>query len=165
MAKQIIWDSKLVDEAIDKINNGFVLKRIENPFYEGTIGLRKPGMTFRMTQHELEEYVKCKSDVQYFAQNYCWVKGEKGEPVKLKLRDYQEDILDNFFHNRFNILMASRQIGKCSSLNTSINIYDSHLKVYKDIKIYKLLYHLTENKTLIDHLKYLLYTLIDFIDG
>lgn len=164
MAKQIIWDSKLVDEAIDKINNGFVLKRIENPFYEGTIGLRKPGMTFRMTQHELEEYVKCKSDVQYFAQNYCWVKGEKGEPVKLKLRDYQEDILDNFFHNRFNILMASRQIGKCFSYGTSLFIYDNHLEVYKNIKFYELLYEIKENKTIYDHLKYIIYKMIFLLD-
>ena len=30
----------------------------------------------------------------------------------LKLRDYQEEILDTFVHERFTILMASRQIGK-----------------------------------------------------
>lgn len=115
MSKQIIWNTKMIDEASEKINNGFVLSRIENPFYENTIGLRKAGLTFRMSAGEIDEYVKCKMDVHHFAEKYCWVKGEKGEPVKLKLRDYQKEILDNFFNNRFNILMASRQTGKTIS--------------------------------------------------
>ena len=115
MSKQIIWNTKMIDEAAEKINNGFVLSRIENPFYENTIGLRKAGLTFRMSATEIDEYVKCKMDIQYFAEKYCWVKGEKGEPVQLRLRDYQKEILDNFFNNRFNILMASRQTGKTIS--------------------------------------------------
>jgi len=115
MSKQIIWNTKMIEEAADNINNGFVLSRIQNPFYENTIGLRKAGLTFRMSAVEIDEYVKCKMDVHYFAEKYCWVKGEKGEPVKLKLRDYQQEILDNFFNNRFNILMASRQTGKTIS--------------------------------------------------
>ena len=114
MSKQIIWNTKMIDEASEKINNGFVLTRIENPFYENTIGLRKSGLTFRMSAYEIDEYVKCKMDVHYFAENYCWIKGEKGEyvPLKGKLRDYQTEIIDSFFNNRFNILMASRQVGK-----------------------------------------------------
>jgi hypothetical protein len=115
MSKQIIWNTKMIDEASEKINNGFVLSRIENPFYENTIGLRKAGLTFRMSATEIDEYVKCKMDIHHFAEKYCWVKGEKGEPVQLRLRDYQKEILDNFFNNRFNILMASRQTGKTIS--------------------------------------------------
>lgn len=118
MSRQIIWTSKMVDESAEKINSGFVLGRTENPFYEGTIGLRKSGITFKMTKFEFDEYVKCKTDIHHFAENYCYIKGEKGEPIKLPLRDYQKEILDNFFNNRFNILMASRQTGKtiCSSV-------------------------------------------------
>lgn len=114
MSKQIIWNSRMIEESAEKINNGFVLSRIENPFYENTIGLRKSGLTFRMSSSEIDEYVKCKMDVHYFAENYCWIKGEKGEyvPLKGKLRDYQTEIIDSFFNNRFNILMASRQVGK-----------------------------------------------------
>ena len=116
--KQVIWTTKLVEEASNKINEGFVLTKLENPYYEGTVGLRKKGITFRMSQNEIDEYIKCKMDLQHFAENYCYIKGEKGEPVKLELRDYQKEVLDNFFNNRFNILMASRQIGKtvCASI-------------------------------------------------
>ncbi len=118
MARQLVWTTKMVDEAADKLNNGFLLSRADNPFHEGTIGLRKDKVTFRISPTELQEYIKCKADVHHFAENYCWVKGEKGEPVRLVLRDYQKDILDKFHNNRFNILMASRQIGKtiCSSI-------------------------------------------------
>lgn len=115
MSKQIIWTTKMVDIAKEKIGNGFVLTRIENPFFDNIVGLRKPGLTFKMSSLEVDEYIRCKMDIQYFAEKYCWVKGEKGEPVKLVLRDYQKEILDNFFNNRFNILMASRQTGKTIS--------------------------------------------------
>ena len=159
MSKQIIWNTRMIEEAAEKINNGFVLSRIENPFYENTIGLRKAGLTFRMSAAEIDEYVKCKMDVQYFAEKYCWVKGEKGEPVKLKLRDYQKEILDNFFNNRFNILMASRQTGKTISssimmlhfvlfnnnknvlvtankLDTAVEVLDKMIEIYQRLPFF-----------------------------
>jgi hypothetical protein len=121
--KQVIWNSKMVDDAADKLLNGFILKRSENPFYENIIGLRKSGIIFKMSDNEIEEFIKCKLDIKYFSEKYCYIKGEKGEPIKIQLRDYQEEILDMFFNNRFNILMASRQTGKCFLYNTLITIY------------------------------------------
>lgn len=166
MSKQIIWNSKMIDEAAEKINNGFVLSRIENPFYENTIGLRKPGLTFRMTSSEIDEYVKCKMDVQYFAEKYCWVKGEKGEPVKLKLRDYQKEILDNFFNNRFNILMASRQTGKCTDFNSIIEIEKNGLKIYTRIgKLYYFMISKQRKLSILERIKIKIYDIIFLIEG
>ena len=118
MSRQIIWTTKMVEEATEKINNGFVLSRLENPFYEKIVGLRTSGLVFKMSPEEQEEYIKCALDIHYFASTYCYIKGEEGQPIIIPLRDYQNEILDNFFNNRFNILMASRQIGKtiCSSI-------------------------------------------------
>jgi len=118
MSRQIIWTTKMVEEATEKINNGFVLNRLENPFFEKVVGLRTAGLTFKMSNDEQEEYIKCALDIHYFARTYCYIKGEEGQPIIIPLRDYQNEILDNFFNNRFNILMASRQIGKtiCSSI-------------------------------------------------
>lgn len=118
MSRQIIWTTKMVEEATEKINNGFVLTRLENPFFEKVVGLRTSGLTFKMSNDEQEEYIKCALDIHYFARTYCYIKGEEGQPIIIPLRDYQNEILDNFFNNRFNILMASRQIGKtiCSSI-------------------------------------------------
>jgi len=108
----------MVEEATEKINNGFILSRLENPFFEKVVGLRTSGLTFKMSPDEQEEYIKCALDIHYFAATYCYIKGEEGQPIIIPLRDYQNEILDNFFNNRFNILMASRQIGKtiCSSI-------------------------------------------------
>jgi hypothetical protein len=166
MDKQIIWTTKKVEEATEKILDGFTLKRVENPFYENTIGLRRAGLTFQFTKEELEEYIKCKMDVHYFAENYCWVKGEQGEPVRLKLRDYQREILDNFFNNRFNILMASRQIGKCFSFNTNVKILDNNT-VY-DIRFGKLYYSLVSRYrklTLLEKIKIKIYDIIYFLEN
>ena len=118
MSRQIIWTTKMVEEATDRLSNGFLLKRVENPFFENVIGLRSSGLTFKMSNEEQEEYIKCALDIHYFAGTYCYIKGEEGQPIIIPLRDYQNEILDNFFNNRFNILMASRQIGKtiCSSI-------------------------------------------------
>jgi hypothetical protein len=118
MSRQIIWTTKMVEEATEKINNGFVLSRLENPFFEKIVGLRTSGLVFKMSPEEQEEYIKCALDIHYFASTYCYIKGEEGQPIIIPLRDYQNEILDNFFNNRFNILMASRQIGKtiCSSI-------------------------------------------------
>ena len=118
MSRQVIWTTKMVEEATEKLNNGFVLSRVDNPFFEKVIGLRKDAITFMMSPEEQEEYIKCALDIQYFASTYCYIKGEEGQPIIIPLRDYQKEILDNFFNNRFNILMASRQIGKtiCSSI-------------------------------------------------
>ncbi len=118
MAKQIVWDSEMVAEAAEKINNGFVLSKFDSPFYEKTLGLRRSGVVYSMTSHERDEYIKCALDIHYFSQKYCYIKGEEGQPEIIKLRDYQEEILDNFDKYRFNILMCSRQVGKtiCSSI-------------------------------------------------
>jgi len=116
--RQVVWTTKMVDDAIDKINNGFLLKTHDMPFYEKVIGLRKAKLTTSLSKDEISEYIKCKTDIHYFSENYCYIKGERGEQIPLVLRDYQKDILDNFFNHKFNILMASRQIGKtiCSAI-------------------------------------------------
>lgn len=166
MSKQIIWNTKMVEEAAENINNGFVLSRIQNPFYENTIGLRKAGLTFRMSAAEIDEYVKCKMDVHYFAEKYCWVKGEKGEPVKLKLRDYQQEILDNFFNNRFNILMASRQTGKCFSFNTLCEFNINNKAIYLRVGIlYYLLLSQTRKLTFLEKIKIKIYENIFWLEG
>jgi hypothetical protein len=113
--KQMIFTTKLVDESTDKINDGVVLKRYQNPWLKSEVGLRRSGVTFRMTPDEQQEYVRCAIDVHYFVEKYCKVKREDGSIGNIFLRDYQKDILDNFVNSRFNILMASRQVGKTVS--------------------------------------------------
>jgi hypothetical protein len=113
--RQMIFTTKLVDEASDKINDGIVIKRYQNPWLKSEVGLRRAGVAFKMSADEQQEYVRCALDVHYFVEKYCKVKREDGSVGSIKLRDYQKEILDNFVTNRFNILMASRQVGKTIS--------------------------------------------------
>ncbi len=113
--RQMVFTTRIVDEATDKINDGVVLKRFQNPWLKSEVGLRRAGVSFRMTPDEQQEYVRCALDVHYFVEKYCKVKREDGSVGSIKLRDYQKEILDNFVNNRFNILMASRQVGKTIS--------------------------------------------------
>jgi len=113
--KQMIFTTKLVNESTDKINDGIVIKRYQNPWLKSEVGLRRSGVTFKMTPDEQQEYVRCALDVHYFVEKYCKVKREDGSIGNILLRDYQKEILDNFVNSRFNILMASRQVGKTIS--------------------------------------------------
>lgn len=113
--KKFIFNSKNVEEITNKINDGYIIKRFENPWFKNEIGVRRSGITFGITDPELQEYIKCKLDIHYFAEKYCRVKTEDGSVGNIKLRDYQKEILDLYTKNRFSILCGSRQIGKTVS--------------------------------------------------
>lgn len=115
LERQMVFTSKLVDESTDKINDGIVIKRYQNPWLKSEVGLRRAGVTFKMTEEEQQEYIKCALDVHYFTEKYCKVKTEDGSIDNILLRDYQKEMMDNFVNSRFNILMASRQVGKTIS--------------------------------------------------
>jgi len=118
--KKFVFTSKLVDEITEKINDGVVVKRFQNPWFKNEIGYRRAGVTFMMTEDEIQEYIKCKLDIQYFAEKYCRIKTEDGSIQNIKLRDYQRDILNLYTKNRFSILCGSRQIGK--TINAAITM-------------------------------------------
>lgn len=118
--RKFIFTTKLVDDITSKINDGVVLKRFQNPYFSSEIGLRKSGITFKMTEDEIQEYIKCKLDIHYFAEKYCRIKTEDGSIQNIKLRDYQKEILNLYTNNRFSILMGSRQIGK--TINAAITM-------------------------------------------
>ena len=128
--RQMIFTTKLVDEATFKINDGVVLKRYQNPWLRGEVGIRRAGVSFMMTGDEQQEYIKCALDIHYFTETYCKVKTEDGTVDNIELRDYQKKMLDNFVNNRFNILMASRQVGK----TVSASIFMLHTILFSNDK-------------------------------
>lgn len=156
--RQIIFDTKAVNEVVEKINDGIVLKRYENPWLKGEVGIRRPGIVFRMTPEEQQEYIKCAVDIHYFTEKYCKVKVEDGSVDNIKLRDYQKEILDLFFHNRFSLLLAARQVGKCFSFNTIITIErDGFIYDVRFGKLYYLMISKARKLTLLEKIKIKLY--------
>lgn len=159
--RQMIFTTKIVDDATDKINDGIVLKRFQNPWLKSEVGLRRAGASFRMTKEEQEEYIKCALDVDYFVEKYCKVKREDGSIGSITLRDYQKEILNNFVTNRFNILMASRQVGKCFSFNTIISIERDGIQY--DIRFGKLYYLMISKERKLTFLEKLKIKLYDYL--
>lgn len=152
---QMIFNSKLVEECTNNINDGIQVKKFLNPWLKGEVGVRRSGVVFKMTPEEQEEYIACALDIHYFTEKYCKVKTEDGSIGSIRLRNYQEEILDNFVNNRFNILMASRQVGKCFSPTTKIQCIINNHSI--NLPIYKLFFKKNKNKTIYDYIKYILY--------
>lgn len=113
--KNNVITTKIVEEIKYKENMGMKLKKHEKLWFTNIHGIRKANITFAMTPEEVQEYFKSKISVHHFAQEYCQIKREDGTIGKMTLRDYQKDIIDLYTKNRFSILMASRQTGKCNS--------------------------------------------------
>lgn len=111
--RQMTFNHILIDQTVDKINDGVILKRWQNPWLKSEIGLRRANVVYAYTKAEIAEFTKCANDIQYFAEKYCKIKREDGTVGDIKLRNYQKDILNTFESSRFTILCASRQIGKC----------------------------------------------------
>lgn len=108
-----IWTTEKVNKLLDDFENGMIdIKTIKNsPFKDNDPVWKKANIVFEYTPEELEEIKRCKADPVYFAAKYAQVMTEDGIQ-QIKLRDYQEEIIKSFKDNRFNCLMASRQIGK-----------------------------------------------------
>ena len=109
------WTSEKVEQLMIALDEGYKPKA--TPFYEGNPNLRKGNIVFNYTPHEIREIKKCATDIVYFANTYCTVMTDHGLQT-IKLRLYQEEMLRQFQQERFNVCLASRQIGKtiCSSI-------------------------------------------------
>jgi hypothetical protein len=128
--KRVVFSTSFVDKVTKQLDDGFQVPRAENPFFMNIQDVRRENLTFKMSKEEIDEYIKCKLDVKYFANNFCKVKVEDGSYRIIKLRDYQLDILDMFDDNKFSILMASRQVGK----TISSAIYILHYMLFNNTK-------------------------------
>ena len=109
-SERVVWSTKAVNELVLAMDMGYRPK-IAMPFYEGRQHLRRGNIVFEYTEEELIELAKCAKDIVYFAEKYAVVMTDEGIQ-KVKLREYQKEMLRNYQHNRFNIVLAARQIGK-----------------------------------------------------
>ena len=98
--------------------------------YMGNPLLRGAGEKVAMTEEQIEQYIKCKTDIIYFAENFFYVQS-KGNRHTVKLYDYQKKVLkvmvdtpDNKQHICF---LSGRQLGK--SMVSSI--YLTHCALFE----------------------------------
>lgn len=107
---RIVWSTKQINDLLLALDQGYRPK-VKMPFYEGKQYLRKGNIVFEYTDEEIIELARCASDIVYFAEKYAVVMTDEGIQ-QVKLRDYQKRMLRNFQNERFNIVLASRQMGK-----------------------------------------------------
>lgn len=80
--------------------------------YNGNIYVKRDGVMQYYTEHEVNEYIRCRDSVEYFCENYVKVISLDKGLVPFKLRGYQSKMVKHFNENKFNIVLACRQSGK-----------------------------------------------------
>lgn len=83
--------------------------------FKGSRLIKKPHSKLNLTKAHIEEYLKCQNDILYFAENYYYITEPDLGLVKISLYEYQKVLLINLVENRFNIVLAARQIGKSTT--------------------------------------------------
>lgn len=82
--------------------------------YKGNQNLVRSGYNHVYTQREIDEWVKCRDDVVYFAKKYIKIVNIDKGLMNFELWPYQENLLRHFTDNRFVICKFPRQTGKTS---------------------------------------------------
>ena len=91
--------------------------------YLGNPLLKKANTKIEFTQEQILEFVKCKNDPVYFANNYIKIVSLDEGLVPFKMYDFQEDIVDTIHDNRFTICKMPRQSGKSTTMVSYILHY------------------------------------------
>ena len=101
---------------------------MSNDVYLGNPLLKKANTPIEFTQEQIEEYIKCREDPVYFAQNYVKIVTLDHGLQPFKTYDFQEKLINNFHNHRFNICKMPRQTGK----STTCVSYLLHYAIFND---------------------------------
>lgn len=74
------------------------------------------GSTHQYTIEELREFVRCSKDPIYFIKNYVKIISLDIGLTNFELYPFQEKMIQSYHNNRFSITMASRQVGKSTTV-------------------------------------------------
>ena len=96
--------------------------------YLGNPNLKKANTSIEFTEDQIIEFLKCKQDPVYFANNYIKIVSLDEGLTQFHPYDFQEKLIHNFHNNRFNICKMPRQTGK----STTVVSYLLHYAVFND---------------------------------
>lgn len=74
--------------------------------------LKKSGQQDEYTPFQIQELMKCMNDPIYFAKTYVKIKHPIRGRIPFILYPYQEEVMNMYQNNRYNILLSARQTGK-----------------------------------------------------
>jgi len=96
--------------------------------YLGNPLLKKANTAIEFTEEQIIEYLKCKQDPIYFANNYIKIVSLDEGLTQFHPYHFQEKLIHNFHNNRFNICKMPRQTGK----STTVVSYLLHYALFND---------------------------------
>ena len=96
--------------------------------YLGNPNLKKANTAIEFTEEQILEFLKCKEDPVYFANNYIKIVSLDEGLTQFHPYHFQEKLINNFHENRFNICKMPRQTGK----STTVVSYLLHYAVFND---------------------------------
>ncbi|WP_300103199.1 hypothetical protein [Flavobacterium sp.] len=105
--------------------------------YNGNYNIAKAGISHSYTEEQLTEIIKCKKDIIYFIENYVKIINLDEGMVPFKLYDYQKEMITAFKENKYIICLLARQMGKCVTYSTIINIRNKKTNQVQEIEIGK----------------------------
>ena len=80
--------------------------------YLGNPNLKKANTPIEFSEDQIIEFLKCKEDPVYFANNYIKIISLDEGLTQFHPYHFQEKLINNFHNNRFNICKMPRQTGK-----------------------------------------------------
>jgi hypothetical protein len=106
--------------------------------YNKDPNLRADGEQYPFTPDLIEEYIRCKKDILYFAEKYFYIISLDKGKIRIPLRDYQKKMLKSFVQpdprKRHHICLLPRQSGK-STISTVFLLWYALFNEDKEIAI------------------------------
>jgi hypothetical protein len=96
--------------------------------YLGNPNLKRANTQIEFSQEQILEFVKCKDDPVYFANNYIKIVSLDEGLTQFHPYHFQEKLINNFHKHRFNICKMPRQTGK----STTVVSYLLHYLIFND---------------------------------
>ncbi len=96
---------------------------VKEEIYLGNPNLKKANVATNFTPDQVQEFIKCSQDPVYFLKNYIKIVSLDEGLVPFDLYDFQEDMVQKFHDNRFNIAKLPRQSGKSTVVTSYLLWY------------------------------------------
>jgi hypothetical protein len=100
----------------------------QDTIYLGNPNLKKANTPIEFTEDQIIEFLKCKEDPVYFANNYIKIVSLDEGLTQFHPYHFQEKLIRRFHEHRFNICKMPRQTGK----STTVVSYLLHYLIFND---------------------------------
>lgn len=99
-----------------------------NDSYKANPLLKQRGVQIDFTREQVQEFIKCSQDPEYFLENYIKVISLDDGIVPFIPYPFQRKLIDSFHNNRFSICKLPRQSGK----SVTVTAYLIHQAIFRD---------------------------------